>query len=65
MTSWPFDSVQGLRAIRSEIWSRFSFNPLKPSGKYMYHLLHQSSPVQSVFMGLSLDVNSDYFLEQR
>jgi len=28
------------------------FNPLKPSGNYMYHLLHQSVIVHSVFMGL-------------
>jgi hypothetical protein len=27
-------------------------NPLKPSGKYMYHLLYQPVTVHSVFMGL-------------
>jgi hypothetical protein len=43
--------------------ARGLIKPLKPSGNYMYHLLYELVIVRSVFM--SLDVNSDYFLEQR
>jgi hypothetical protein len=28
------------------------FNPLKPSGNYMYHLFYQAVIMRSVFMGL-------------
>jgi hypothetical protein len=30
------------------------FNPLKPSGNYMYHLIYQPVTAQFVFMGLVL-----------
>jgi hypothetical protein len=47
------------------------FNPLKPNGNYIYHLLYQSVILHSVYRiridgsFMSLDVNSAYFLKQR
>jgi hypothetical protein len=39
------------------------FNPLRPSGKYTYHLLSQSVTLQFVFVfHMILSVKGNYFL---
>jgi hypothetical protein len=43
------------------------FNPLKPSGNYMYRLLEQEVALHFLMHGFRMifSVDSDYFLKQR